>query len=43
MSLPEALLDCRPAQLAHLLAELITILAAADEKLDLIRSGHISR
>ena len=42
-SLPEALLGCRPAQLAHLLAELITILAATDEKLDLIRSGHITR
>jgi hypothetical protein len=40
---PEALLGCRPAQLAHLLAELITILSAAEEKLALIRSGHITR
>jgi hypothetical protein len=41
--LPEALLGCRHAQLAHLLAELITILADADERLALIRSGHITR
>jgi len=40
--LPEALLGCRPAQLAHLLTELITILSVAEEKLALIRSGHIN-
>ena len=41
--LPETLLDFRSTQLAHQLAELITILVAAEERFELIRSGHINR